>query len=124
MSFGSASSAVTTKVSPPALATKILGLGEAQCPPNTAPDSDVCVHLVPNATEGPLLTSQSNAHRDRSGNWTTYDQIPRLPARPSDYDLYRYPIPPGLPQGHYVVSGYDLDRPDPLQRRGRRLRHV
>ena len=38
---------------------------------------------------------------------------PRRPDRPADYDAYVYPIPPGLPGGHSVISGYDLDRPDP-----------
>jgi murein DD-endopeptidase MepM/ murein hydrolase activator NlpD len=47
-----------------------------------------------------------------------------LPDRPADYDLYRYPIPPGLPGGHFVVSGYDLDQPDAKQRRGGGLKHV
>jgi murein DD-endopeptidase MepM/ murein hydrolase activator NlpD len=47
-----------------------------------------------------------------------------MPDRPRDYDAYIYPIPPGLPNGHYVVSGYDLDRPDAEQRRGRTLSHV
>jgi murein DD-endopeptidase MepM/ murein hydrolase activator NlpD len=47
-----------------------------------------------------------------------------LPERPADYDAYRYPIPPGLSNGHHVVSGYDLDRPDPQQRRGHGLSHV
>lgn len=50
--------------------------------------------------------------------------MPRLPERPADYDAYRYPIPPGLAGGRLVVSGYDLDRPDPQQRRGRTLSHV
>jgi len=47
-----------------------------------------------------------------------------MPDRTADYDAYRYPIPPGLPGGKHVVSGYDLDRPDPQQRRGRTLSHV
>ncbi|MDP9033506.1 MAG: M23 family metallopeptidase, partial [Myxococcota bacterium] len=36
-------------------------------------------------------------------------------------DAYRYPVP--CDHG-CVVSGYDLDRPDELQRRGRRLSYV
>lgn len=93
------------------------------CPPGTAPDGEVCVHLVA-TDDGPAAESRTNAHRDRSGQWATYEQIPRLPDRPEDYDAYRYPIPPGLAGGHYVVSGYDLDQPDEKQRRGRTLRHV
>jgi murein DD-endopeptidase MepM/ murein hydrolase activator NlpD len=99
-------------------------LGRTECPPGTAPDNDACVHLVRGADDGPLAPALPNAHREKSGRWAQYEQIPRLPDRPSDYDAYRYPIPPGLPNGHYVVSGYDLDRPDVEQRRGRSLSHV
>ncbi len=95
----------------------------ASCPSGTAPDNDACIHLVA-SDDGPVAEAQSNTHRDRSGRWATYEQIPRLPERPADYDLYRYPIPPGLAGGHYVVSGYDLDQPDAKQRRGATLRHV
>jgi murein DD-endopeptidase MepM/ murein hydrolase activator NlpD len=98
-------------------------LRDGTCPPGTAPDNDACVHLVA-ADDGPVAEAQPNAHRDRSGRWATYEQIPRLPERPADYDVYRYPSPPGLPGGHYVVSGYDLDQPDAKQRRGPRLKHV
>jgi murein DD-endopeptidase MepM/ murein hydrolase activator NlpD len=99
-------------------------LARTECPPGTAPDNDACVHLTRGAEDGPLAPALPNAHREKSGRWAQYEQIPRLPDRPSDYDAYRYPIPPGLPNGHYVVSGYDLDRPDENQRRGRTLSHV
>ena len=95
----------------------------AECPPGTAPDGEACVHLTL-ADDGPVAEARANTHRERSGRWSTYEQIPRLPDRPADYDTYRYPIPPGLPGGHYVVSGYDLDQPDAKQRRGLTLRHV
>ena len=65
-----------------------------------------------------------NGHRVRSGRWQVYDDIPRRPDRPQDYDAYRYPVPPGLPGGHSVISGYDLDLPDALQRRGRTIHAV
>jgi murein DD-endopeptidase MepM/ murein hydrolase activator NlpD len=93
------------------------------CPPGTAPDGDACVRLVA-TDDGPILEAQPNTHRERSGRLATYEQIPRLPERPANYDVYRYPIPSGLPGGHYVVSGYDLDQPDEKQRRGATLRHV
>lgn len=93
------------------------------CPPGTAPDGDACVHLT-RFEGGPVADAQENTHRDRSGRWATYEQIPRLPERPASYDLYRYPIPPGLPGGRYVVSGYDLDQPNDRQRRGATLKHV
>ncbi len=98
-------------------------LGAVGCPPGTLPDGDACVHL-PGEDDGPDALIEPNAHRERSGRWAQYAQIPRRPDRPADYDLYRYPIPPGLPGGHAVVSGYDLDRPDEKQRRGRTLRAV
>jgi murein DD-endopeptidase MepM/ murein hydrolase activator NlpD len=95
------------------------------CPRGTAPDGDACVHLtVETDGDGRVAEAQANSHRERSGRWSTYEQIPRLPERPADYDVYRYPIPPGLPGGHYVVSGYDLDQPDAKQRRGLTLKHV
>ena len=78
----------------------------------------------PDMSEGAGVEPMTNAHRERSGKWDIYEQIPRLPERPAEYEAYRYPVPPGMPGGKYVVSGYDLDRPDPLQRRGRTLSHV
>jgi murein DD-endopeptidase MepM/ murein hydrolase activator NlpD len=96
----------------------------AECPAGTAPDEGACVHLTGGADDGPAAPSRANVHHEKSGRLATYEQIPRLPERPSDYDAYRYPIPPGMPGGHYVVSGYDLDRPDEHQRRGRKLSHV
>jgi murein DD-endopeptidase MepM/ murein hydrolase activator NlpD len=99
----------------------------APCPPGTLPDGDVCVRLPGDedsrATSEDALASE-NAHRERTGRWAVYEQIPRRPDRPASYDLYRYPVPPGLPGGHSVVSGYDLDRPDDSQRRGRALHAV
>jgi len=93
----------------------------AACPAGTLPDSDVCVHLPGDPESGEDTLAESNAHRERTGRWAVYEQIPRRPERPASYDAYRYPVPPGLPGGHYVVSGYDLDRPDESQRRGRTL---
>jgi len=93
------------------------------CPEGTLPDGDVCVHLALDES-GPELLVAPGAHREKSGAWATYQQIPRLPDRPPSYDAYLYPIPPGLANGAAVVSGYDLDRPDGQQRRGQRLSHV
>ena len=98
-------------------------LTEGECPNGTAPDGNACVHLE-TIEDGPVAPSFANSHRERSGRIFRYEQIPRLPDRPSDYDAYRYPIPPGLPGGHHVVSGYDLDKPDEHQRRAPTLKHV
>lgn len=102
---------------------------EAACPRGTLPDGDACVRL-PSASDDddrgqPEAESSSNSHRDRLGRWVVYDEIPRRPDRPADYDAYRYPVPcePGS-SWPCVVSGYDLDRADDAQRRGRRLRQV
>jgi murein DD-endopeptidase MepM/ murein hydrolase activator NlpD len=86
----------------------------------TLPDGDVCVHLTSD-DDGPEAEAEENAHHDKQGRWVVYDQIPRRPERPADYDAYRYPVPCTRA---CVVSGYDLDRPDERQRRGRRLSHV
>jgi murein DD-endopeptidase MepM/ murein hydrolase activator NlpD len=97
------------------------------CPRGTLPDGDACVHL-PAAGEGDDGEGASepetsvNTHRDPLGRWVVYDEIPRRPDRPADYDAYRYPVPCGA--NGCVVSGYDLDRTDEQQRRGRRLRQV
>jgi murein DD-endopeptidase MepM/ murein hydrolase activator NlpD len=100
----------------PASSTPSPGL----CPAGTLPDGDVCVHLAGD-DDGPEAEPEENAHHDRRGRWIVYDQIPRRPERTADYDAYRYPVP--CTKG-CVVSGYDLDRPDESQRRGRRLSHV
>jgi murein DD-endopeptidase MepM/ murein hydrolase activator NlpD len=79
---------------------------------------------VPTETgSGQELTAQSNAHRERSGRWRVYEQIPRRPERPADYRRYRLPIPP-LPGQSFVMSGYDLHLPDSEQRRGPELSAV
>lgn len=55
----------------------------------------------------------AGGHTDKAGQWVDYEQIPRRADRPQSYDAYRYPI--DVP----VVSGYDLDKPDDEQRRGK-----
>lgn len=99
-------------------------LTDLACPAGSLPDGDACVRwLEPGDedTDGPDLLSEVGGHHDRRGRWVAYDQIPRRPDRPQDYDLYKYPVPC---ERDCVVSGYDLDRDDALQRRGRRLSHV
>jgi murein DD-endopeptidase MepM/ murein hydrolase activator NlpD len=95
-------------------------LSPAVCGPGELPDGEVCVTL-PGDDDGPEAEPESNAHHDKRGHWIVYEQIPRRPERPADYDLYRFPVPC---THACVVSGYDLDRPDDAQRRGRRLSHV
>jgi murein DD-endopeptidase MepM/ murein hydrolase activator NlpD len=92
----------------------------ASCPPRTLPDGDVCVRL-PTDDDAPELEASPNAHRDVTGRWTAYDEIPRRPDRPASYDAYRYPV---ACEHDCVVSGFDLDRPDAEQRRRRGLKYV
>jgi len=95
----------------------------AGCPAGTFPDEGACVTLPDErfgedpvgAPEGEVV---AQGHFEKSGRWKVYDQIPRRPDRPLDYEAYVYPIPGGLPGGKHVVSGYDLDLPDALQRHG------
>jgi murein DD-endopeptidase MepM/ murein hydrolase activator NlpD len=79
------------------------------------------VHIQSEDDDAPEALAAVNAHHDKRGLWVVYDQIPRRPERPADYDAYRYPVACAR---DCVVSGYDLDRPDDAQRRGRRLSHV
>jgi murein DD-endopeptidase MepM/ murein hydrolase activator NlpD len=92
------------------------------CPPGTLPDNGVCIP-VPSQLGGAALAAEHGAHRERSGAWRIYDQIPRRPDRPADYRRYRLPVPP-LPGQNLVVSGYDLDRPDEEQRRGAHIHAI
>ncbi len=95
------------------------------CPPRTLPDGDECILIdEPDPGDAPLSAESENAHRTRGGRWEVYDDIPRRPDRPADYDAYRYPVSPGVPGGHAVVSGFDLDQPDERQRRGKTLHAV
>jgi murein DD-endopeptidase MepM/ murein hydrolase activator NlpD len=93
------------------------------CPPGTLPDGRVCIPVPSDTTGGAALSAEENAHRDRSGAWRHYEQIPRRPDRPRDYRRYRLPVPP-LPGQNLVVSGYDLDRPDSEQRRGAHMKAI
>jgi hypothetical protein len=92
----------------------------AVCPRGSLPDGDVCVR-IPSADDpgGEALLAMPGAHYDKKGRYQAYEQIPRRPDRPADYAAYVYPIPTGP-----IGSGYDLDRPDTDQRRGRKLSHV
>lgn len=96
----------------------------APCPVDSLPDGDGCVRLPNPDDDGLDAPVATNAHREKTGAWATYDQIPRRPDRPAEYDSYRYPVPPALAGGHAVVSGYDLDLPDGRQRRGTTMRAV
>ena len=90
------------------------------CPKGSLPDSTACVPF-PDAAErdeGPGMRKEVSAHRSRSGQWQVYEQIPRRPDRDASYAGYRYPVDTP-PNGPIVLSGYDLDQPDPHQRRGR-----
>jgi hypothetical protein len=68
----------------------------------------------------PWPTIVHNGHHEKTGEWLEYDQIPRRWDRPEAYGAYRWPVPPTA----YVASGYDLDKPDDLQRRAPHLSAV
>lgn len=94
------------------------------CPEGALPDGDGCVPIPADLDEGgDALAAFATGHHDKRGVWRVYDQIPRRPDRPADYGAYRYPIPPPA-GGKLVMSGYDLDLPDDVQRRARTLSHV
>jgi murein DD-endopeptidase MepM/ murein hydrolase activator NlpD len=67
------------------------------------------VHLAHEG--GPSAAAVRSVHRERGG-WRAYDQIPKLPDRPSPYDSYVWPL-----ESATMSSAYDLDAPDEKQRR-------
>jgi murein DD-endopeptidase MepM/ murein hydrolase activator NlpD len=98
----------------PAASMPEAALPSPACPPRALPDGTVCVRAPEADESAPEAEDTPNAHHDPRGRWVTYDEIPRRPERPEDYDAYRYPVPCDR---DCVTSGYDLDRPDEQQRR-------
>src|SRR5271167_3082668 len=90
-------------------ATSHKALPAPVCGANRLPDDGACVHLPEDDEGAPAAESAVGAHRDVRGDWVVYDQIPRRPDRPDNYDAYQYPIPCST---GCVFSGYDLDRTD------------
>jgi Peptidase family M23 len=91
-------------------------LPEAPCAASMLPIDGLCVPARTEAMDDPSAGLASNAHTDRSGHLVVYEHVPRRPDLPADYDSYLYPTEPW--GGQTVSSGYDLGRPDGLQRRG------
>jgi murein DD-endopeptidase MepM/ murein hydrolase activator NlpD len=96
-------------------------LAPPPCPPGSLPDGDACVRFPGDDEGAPEAMSTSNGQHDPKGRWIVYDEIPRRPDRPADYDAYRYPVPCNH---DCVVSGFDLDHPDAMQRRGKHLKYT
>src|SRR5687767_2356 len=59
-------------------------LDPALCPAGTLPDGPLCLHLPGGDGDdsAPETEALPNAHHDKAGHWTQYDQIPRRPDRP------------------------------------------
>jgi murein DD-endopeptidase MepM/ murein hydrolase activator NlpD len=94
------------------------------CPAGSLPDFDVCIP-IPGDDDGAgeELSAFEGAHHDKRGRFRTYEQIPRRPDRPAEYGAYRYPV--ATPKNERLtMSGYDLDRPESEQRRGRKFSQV
>lgn len=86
------------------------------CETAMLPIDGICVAARTEAMDDPSAGLESNAHTDRTGRLVVYEHVPRRPDLPADYDRYLYPTEPW--GGQTVGSGYDLGRPDALQRRG------
>ena len=96
----------------------------AICPPASLPDGDVCVPIpTDDDLGGDELSALAGAHHDKRGRFQSYEQIPRRPDRPVEYEAYRYPVPTAK-GSKLAMSGYDLDLPEGEQRHGRKLSHV
>jgi murein DD-endopeptidase MepM/ murein hydrolase activator NlpD len=94
------------------------------CPPGSLPDADVCVPIpADDDVGGEELSAFGGGHHDKRGRFRTYEQIPRRPDRPAEYEVYRYPVATAK-NARLTMSGYDLDRPEDEQRRGRKFSHV
>lgn len=94
----------------PGASPEVAAIEQGGCPPGTFPDEGACVGLPDDQSfgEDPVGAPEGDVvpmgHFEKSGAWAAYDQIPRRPDRPADYDKYVYPIPPGMPGGKHVVS--------------------
>jgi murein DD-endopeptidase MepM/ murein hydrolase activator NlpD len=95
---------------------------QSLCPARTLPDGRVCIPVPSGPTGLPVLHSERSVHRERDGQWRTYDQIPRRPDRPAEYERYTFPVQ--VADTEQIVSGYDLDLADAFQRRGAELSAV
>jgi murein DD-endopeptidase MepM/ murein hydrolase activator NlpD len=96
----------------------------AICPAGSIPDGEVCVPIPDDdVAAGEELSSFAAAHHDKRGHYRAYEQIPRRPDRPAEYDVYRYPVPTAK-GARLTMSGYDLDLPESEQRHGRKFSHV
>lgn len=96
-------------------------LPTARCPTGALELDGVCVS--PAAALGERARVEENMHTERSGRRVRYEHLPRRPELPADYGRYLYPVDPPE-HGAPVASGYDLGRPDALQRRGATLSAV
>ncbi len=103
-------------VVPSALAAPMLTAPKIHCPVDTIPGGNQCFPLLKDDTEGVTLIAMPGT-RQINGVTTQYEQIPKAPDRPEDYELYVYPAPPGLPGGRSVGAGYDLDKPESERRK-------
>ena len=97
---------------------------EGYClPPARCGDGELDLDGLCLPTEGALgdeegAAPETNAHIDRQGRRVVYENLPRRRDLPPEYSHYVFPIVAS------VGSGYDLDRPDELQRRGFNLSAV
>ncbi len=98
--------------------------GTRICPAGSLHDDGSCLALRGDDNGDTPGQIARGVHRTKSGRWDPYDQIPLLADRPSDYAAYRYPVPSPPSGTSDQISGYDLDKPDELQRRGTFLRAV
>jgi hypothetical protein len=114
----------TQRVEPTGAASKGAEGLSAPCPAGTLPDQDVCVPIPGNDDLGSEeLAAFGMGHHDKRGRYEIYDQIPRRPDRPAEYESYRYAIP--IPDSvKLTMSGYDLDLPESEQRQGPKFSHV
>lgn len=114
--------AVTASAGCPGPVVRGRCLGAARCGVGELELDGLCVSMgtVDGASDNPLAT---NVHVDRFGRRVVYEHLARRPEFPSDYRRYLYPVPPHS-DGTTVTSGYDLDQPDHLQRRGSSMNAV
>lgn len=93
-----------------------------RCPVDALDLDGACLPTA-GGVEDPGARVELGAHTERDGRRAVYEHIPLKREQPADYARYRYPVQPQS-EAHPVTSGYDLGRPDALQRRGASIRAV